>query len=101
MISSSKNCKGDKRIICRPSVYLQPISGKFLVSQIKIKEVDDFLLYLTCRYVVLEITIDHALVIFQPISAFAIGQPKSILVGQISCTFSMGQQSVTYKISYL
>ena len=37
------------------------------------------------------------LAIFQPISAF--GQPKSILVSQIS---SMGQQSrsVTYKISY-
>ena len=37
--------------------------------------------------------------ILQPISAFC--WPKSILVGQISCTFSMGQQSVTYKISYL
>ena len=99
MISSSKNCKGDKCTISRPSVYLQPISGKFLVYQIKIKEGDDFLLYLTCRYVVLEITVPHALVIFRPISAF--GQSKSILVGQISCTFSMGQQSVTYKISYL
>ena len=35
------------------------------------------------------------LAIFQPISAF--GQPKSILVSQIS---SVGQQTVTYKISY-
>ena len=32
---------------------------------------------------------------FQPISTF--GQPKSILVGQIYCTFSMGQQLITYK----
>ena len=32
----------------------------------------------------------------RPLAAF--GQPKSVLVGQISCTFSMGQQSVTYKI---
>ena len=39
------------------------------------------------------------LAIFQPISAFA--QPKSVLVGQTSHTFSMGQQSVTYKISCL
>ena len=37
--------------------------------------------------------------IFQPISAFS--QPKSILIGQISYTFSMGQQSITYKISSL
>ena len=35
---------------------------------------------------------------FRPISAFS--QSKSILVGHISCTFSMGQQSVTCKISY-
>ena len=48
MISSSKNCKGDKCAISRPTVYLQPISGKFLVYQIKIKEVNDFLLCLTC-----------------------------------------------------
>ena len=39
------------------------------------------------------------LAIFRPISA--IGRPKSTSVGQISCTLSMGQQSVTYKISYL
>ena len=38
------------------------------------------------------------LAIFWPISAF--GRPKSILVSQISCTFLMRQQSVTYKISY-
>ena len=37
--------------------------------------------------------------IFQAISAF--GLTKSILVGQISNTFSMEQQTVTYKISYL
>ena len=39
------------------------------------------------------------LAIFRPISAF--GQPKSILVGHISCTFSMGQKLITNKISYL
>ena len=31
------------------------------------------------------------LAIFQPISAF--GRPKSVLIGHISHTFSMGQQS--------
>ena len=39
------------------------------------------------------------LAIFQTISGF--GRPKFILISQISCTFLMGQQSVTYKISYL
>ena len=39
------------------------------------------------------------LAIFQPISAF--GRPKSILVGHISCTFSMEQLIITNKISYL
>ena len=39
------------------------------------------------------------LAIFRPISAF--GRPKSILVGQISHTFWMGQQSIAHKISYL
>jgi len=39
------------------------------------------------------------LAIFQSISTF--GQPKSILVGQFYCTFSMGWQSITYKMSYL
>ena len=39
------------------------------------------------------------LAIFQPISTF--GRPKSILVGQFYCTFSMGWQSITYKMSYL
>jgi len=33
------------------------------------------------------------LAIFQPISTF--GQPKSILVSQFYCTFSMGWQSIT------
>ena len=45
---------------------------------------------------VLEITLASA--IFRPISAF--GRPKSILIYHISCTFSMGQQSVTCIISY-
>ena len=35
------------------------------------------------------------LAIFRPISTF--GRPKSILVGQIYCTFSMGWQLITYK----
>jgi len=42
---------------------------------------------------------DWPLAIFQPISTF--GQPKSILVSQFYCTFSMGWQSITYKISCL
>ena len=37
------------------------------------------------------------LAIFQPILAF--GRQKSIWVGQLSHTFSMGQQSIAYKIS--
>ena len=36
------------------------------------------------------------LAIFRPISTF--DRPKSILVGQIYCTLSMGQQSITYKM---
>ena len=32
--------------------------------------------------------------ILQPILAF--GRPKSILIAQIACTFSIGQQSITY-----
>ena len=36
--------------------------------------------------------------ISQPISTF--GRPKSILVGQIYCTFSMRQQSITYEMFY-
>ena len=40
-----------------------------------------------------------SLAIFQTISA--LGRLKSILVSQISCTFSVGQQSITYEISYL
>ena len=39
------------------------------------------------------------LAIFQPISAF--GRPKSILVSHISCKFSMEQQIISNKISYL
>ena len=39
-----------------------------------------------------------SLAIFQPISAF--GRPKSILAGQISCTFSMGTGIRNLKISY-
>ena len=39
------------------------------------------------------------LAIFQPISTF--GWPKSILVSQFYCTFSMGWQSIIYKMSYL
>ena len=35
------------------------------------------------------------LAIFQPISTF--GRPKSILVGHIYCTFSMGWKLITYK----
>ena len=38
------------------------------------------------------------LAIFQPISVF--GQPKFILVGQISCTFSMGMAISYLKIPY-
>ena len=37
------------------------------------------------------------LAIFQPVSTF--GRPKSILVGQIYCTVSTGQLSITYKMS--
>ena len=39
------------------------------------------------------------LAVFQPISTF--GRPKSILVSQIYCTFSMGWQSITYKMYYI
>ena len=39
------------------------------------------------------------LAIFRPISTF--GRPKSILVSQIYCTFSMGRPSITYKMSHL
>ena len=39
------------------------------------------------------------LAIFQPISTM--GRPKFILVGQFYCTFSMGRQLITYKISCL
>ena len=39
------------------------------------------------------------LAIFQPISTF--GRPKSVLVDQIYCTFSMGRPSITYKMSHL
>jgi len=39
------------------------------------------------------------LAIFQPISTF--GLPKSSLVSQSYCTFLMGWQSITYKMSYL
>ena len=38
------------------------------------------------------------LAIFQPISIY--GRRRSILFGQIQCTFAMGQQSTTFKISY-
>ena len=37
--------------------------------------------------------------IFRPISTFA--WLKSILIGRVYCIFSMGQQSLTYKIFYL
>ena len=41
----------------------------------------------------------RSLTIFWPTSTF--GRLKSILLGKISCTFSMGQQSKFYKVSYL
>ena len=54
----------------------------------------------TCNHV-LQVTCNSArnnsrpLAIFRPISTF--GRPKSILLGQIYCTFSMGWQLITYK----
>ena len=55
--------------------------------------------YIDNAMTVLEITAAWSLAIFRPITAF--GQPKSILVSQIYCTFSMERQSVTNKMSYL
>ena len=45
---------------------------------------------------VLEITVGHWTFLDQ-----IFGCPRSILIGQVYCIFSMGQQSITYKIFYL
>ena len=65
-------------------------------------EIFDFSLHLTIvqhhfSYVYSARNSSWPLAIFRPISPF--GRPKSILVSQIYCTFSMGQQSITYKMS--
>ena len=51
-----------------------------------------YILFTSCQ--LLEITVSHWPFFDQ------FGRPKSILVGQIYCTFSMGWQLITYKMSY-